>query len=221
MNCLATSAVRRLPGSTATGSRGGTPVFCGSVSSTLAGQPLAAKDDSEAMFLHRLDEDFHAGDLHFAELDRQRGAFGGGDATRAAVLDGPVGIQGDEVAADGNILGSDGESDASGFEDAAADNVFEGIVAEKPEMARAAAGGNAELDWEHASQNARFGQPIQIGRFCRLQFGRPTRLHGQTAEAVGDQHDDLRVVILFQAPHQVLHIHLMNPRRFVGNELYG
>jgi len=51
-----------------------------------------------------------------------------------------------EVASGGDVAGADLKVDAEGFQDAAADLVFQRIVAEKPEVAWSAAGRDAGQD---------------------------------------------------------------------------
>ena len=72
---LATSAVFSLPASLRLGGqrRHADRLRIGVLH--VARQARPAKDDDEAMLLHRLDEDLVAGDFDLAQADGQRGAF--------------------------------------------------------------------------------------------------------------------------------------------------
>ena len=170
-------------------------------------RPGAAEDDDEAMLLHRLDEDLDAGDLHVAQLDRERRAFFGGDAAGAAVGDVAGGVERAEVGADGDVAFLEREADAGGFERTAADEVLDRVVAEQAEMARAAAGADAGQHGNAAAADADFGERIEVRRVGRFELGEPARLLRQAAEAVGHVHDDLGVVFDVQLAGELVDVH--------------
>ena len=100
----------------------------------VAFEALATQNNHEAVLLDRLDEHLDAGDLHLTEANGDRTALLGRDASRAAVADVAVGVEGAEVAADGHVTGLEIEADACGFEGAAADEELHGVVAEEAEV---------------------------------------------------------------------------------------
>ena len=173
----------------------------------VAAQALAAEHDDEAMFLHRFDEDFDAGDLDVAKPDRERRAFFGRDAAGAAVGDVALGVDRAEVGADGDVAVFELEADAGRFERAAADHVLQRVVAEQAEVARAAAGADAGQHRDAAAEDAGFGERVEVRRFGRFQFGQAARLLRQAAEAVGDVHDDLGVVFDVQFASEFMDVH--------------
>ena len=207
MNSLATSAVFLLSGSVGDGveRRDAGDLRIGVVD--VAVQAGAAEDDDEAMLLHRLDEDFDAGDLYVAQFDRERRAFFGGDAAGAAVADVAAGVERAEVRADGDVALLQREADAGGFERAAADQVLERIVAEQAEMAGAAAGADAGQDGDAAAEDADFGEGVEVRRVGRFELGQAARLLRQAAEAVGHVHDDLGVVFDVQFAGELVEVH--------------
>ena len=89
----------------------------------------------------------------------------------------------------------------------AADQVLDRIVAEQAQMSGSAAGRDAGGDRIHAALNAVSGQGVQIGGLGGLQFGRSARLDGQSAQAVGHEHHDFRLVGDLQVADQLLDIH--------------
>jgi hypothetical protein len=155
----------------------------------------AAEDHDEAVFLHRFDEDLHVGDLHFAQLDRERRALFAGDAAGAAVANFAGGVERAEVRADGDVAFFELEADAGRFEGAAADEVGDRIVTEQAEVAGTAAGGDAGGDGDAAATDAFAYELVEVGGLRGFKFGEPARLLRQAAQAVGDEHDDLRVVL--------------------------
>ena len=78
----------------------------------LVAQVVAAEDDDEAMLAHRLDEDLDAGDLDRLQLLAHGDAAFGGRPAGAAVGDLALGVDGAEVAADGDVARADLEVDA-------------------------------------------------------------------------------------------------------------
>ena len=157
----------------------------------VAAEAFAAEDDHEAMLLHRLDEHLDAGNLHFAELDRQRSALFGGDAAGAAVADVARGVERAEVAADGDVAFLQLEADAGGLERTAADQVLDRVVAEEAQVARSAAGRDAGKTGMLLPQTPRAGERVEIRRFGGFELGQAARLLRQAAKSVADVHDDL------------------------------
>jgi hypothetical protein len=68
-----------------------------------------------------------------------------------------------EVTAQGEVVGADVEADADGFENAAADDILQGVVAEQPEVAGAAAGGDAGTDRLVEAEGRSLGEAVEIG----------------------------------------------------------
>ena len=136
------------------------------------------------MLADRLHKDFDAGNLDrlhlLAHLDA---AFGAGPAG-AAIGDEPLVVDGAEVASDGDIARADLEVDAERFQDAAADLVFERVIAEQAEMARAAAGGDAGEDRDRQTADPFADHRIEVGGACGFEFGLAAELHGEAAESV-------------------------------------
>ena len=156
-------------------------------------------------------ENLDARNAHFAQLDGQRAALFAGDAAGPAVGDVAGRVERAEVAADGHVLRPHLEADAGGLQHPAADQVFYRIVAEKAQVSRSAAGGDARGDRIHASLDAVFCQGVQIGGLRGLQFGRSARLDGQSAQPIGHQHHDFRLIGGFQLADELLDIHVRPP----------
>ena len=83
-------------------------------------------------------------------------------------------------------FGADLEVDAECFEHAAADLVFERIVAEQAEMAGAAAGRDAGQDGRATGRRRLRGPGVEVGGACGFEFGLAAEFEGQTAEPVGN-----------------------------------
>src|SRR5579871_482868 len=96
--------------------------------------------------------------------------------------------------------------DAKGFENATADAVLERIEAEQAEVPRPAARRDARQDRDAQTADAFAGAGVEVGRTCRFQLGFAARLQRQTAQAVGDQQNDLRAVFFAQLAHQFVHV---------------
>ncbi len=172
-------------------------------------QFLAAEDDDEAMFAHRLDEHLDAGYANrlqpFAHLDaalRRRPAG-------AAVADETLGVERAEVAACGHVARADLEVNAQRLQDAATDAVLQRVVAEQAEMARPAARRDARQHRHTQAAHAVAGAGVEVRRPRRLQLGLAARLQGQSAQAVGHHQDDFRGVVFAQLAHQFVHVHVL------------
>ena len=76
--------------------------------------------------------------------------------------------------------------------------ILERVVAEQPQVARAAARRDARLDRNAAAADAAPGQRVEIRRAGRFQLGHAARLQRQPAQAVGHQHHDFGIVFLVQ-----------------------
>ena len=159
----------------------------------VAAESIAANHDDEAIFLDVADEDFDAGDCDGVEFFAEFFGDIGGYASGAAVADVAGCVNGDEVAADCNIAVGEGEVDSEGFEDAAADVVFEGVVAEESEVAGAAAGGDAWQNRNAHAQHTALGERIEVGRVGGFKFGFAAWLKRESAESVCDVEDDFGV----------------------------
>ena len=206
-NSRATSAVFALSGLLGDGieRRHAGPLRVGVVH--VPAEPWAAEHDHEAMLLHRLDEHLDAGNLHLAELHRQRCTLFGRDAAGAAVGDVAGRVERAEVGADRDVAFLQVEADAGRLECPAADQVLERIVAEQAQVPRAAAGADARQHRNAAAADADLRQRIEIRRVGRFELGLAARLLRQPAQAVADVHDDLGVVLDVQFAGQILNIH--------------
>ena len=123
-----------------------------------------------------------------------------------AILDDAV-LQGAEVAADGDVLSPDLKVDAERLQDAAADAVFERVVAEQAQVPGPAARRDARQDRQAQPADALAGTGVQVGGAGRFQLGLAAGLQRQPAQAVGDQQDDLGVVGLAEFGDQVVDVH--------------
>ena len=119
----------------------------------------------------------------------------------------PCGVDRAEVGADGDVAVLQFEADAGGFEGAAADHVLQRVVAEEAEVAGAAAGADAGQHRDAAAEDAGFGERVEIRRVGRFEFRQAARLLRQAAEAVGNVHDDLRVVFGVQFAGEFMEVH--------------
>ena len=145
----------------------------------------------EAIFLDGLHKGAHAGQLDLAQQGHQLAADLGGDAPRPPVGDEPLVVDGAKVGPGGHVLGLQVKVDAQGFQDAPADVIDQGVVAEQGEVRRAAAGRDA-VGHRHGEPQLRMGgQGIQVGGVGRLELGQAIGLAGQAAQPVHDEVDDL------------------------------
>ena len=87
------------------------------------------------------------------------------------------------------------------------DNVLQRVVSKQSQMAGTAAGTDTGSDRDAGSLHPLGGQPVQVGRLGRLQFGLAPRLHRQSAQSVGDQHDDLGFIADVQLTSQLMDVH--------------
>jgi hypothetical protein len=101
----------------------------------------AAKDENEAVLLHRLDEKLHAVEADRAQPLDETEAGVGADAPGPPVGDMAAGIHAAEVPARGHVARLQLEIDAEGLEHAPAHRIAQGIVAEEAEVAGPAAPG--------------------------------------------------------------------------------
>ncbi len=143
------------------------------------------------MLANRLDEDTHAGYGDFRQLAAHGDTALGRRSAGAAVGDPALAIDGAEVAPHRHVAPAHGEVDAECFQDAPSDAILKGIVAEQAEVPRSAAGGDARQNRYAQAANAVPRTGVQVGRPCRLQFGLSAGFHGQSAQAIGDEQDDL------------------------------
>jgi len=85
--------------------------------------------------------------------------------------------------------------------------VLQRVVAEQPEVAGAAAWGNAGQHGSRKSADAFADAGIEIGGSGGLQLGFAALFHGQSAQAIGYHQDDFGGGRLAQAPDQVVDVH--------------
>ena len=171
-----------------------------------AAQPFTAQDHAEAMLLDWLDKHFDARDADLAQLQGQRRAFFRGDATGATIGDVALAVERHKVAAHSHVLGTELEADAGRFQCAAADHIFQGIVAEQAHVAGTAAGRNAGQHRDGTAERADLGQGIEVGRLGRFEFRRTARRHRQAAQAVGHEEDDFGVIFGLEFADQLLSV---------------
>ena len=62
-------------------------------------------------------------------------------------------------------------------------------------------------DGDAAAADAALGERVEVRRVGRFQLGQAARLLRQAAEAVGDVHDDLGVVLDVQFAGEVVDVH--------------
>src|SRR5262249_48953850 len=154
-------------------------------------ESLAAEDDDEAMSPHRLDENFHAGNRDRRQLLRHRDTAFGGRPAGPAISDFAGCVDCAEVAAHRDILGSDMKINAERFENSAADLILERIVAEQAEVPWAAARRDSRQNRRRQTADSLTDTGVQVRRSGRLELGLSPHFQGETAEAVGDDENDL------------------------------
>lgn len=162
----------------------------------------------KTVFLDRLHEDFSAGNLDGFELGADFDALFGGGAAGATVSDLAGSIHGAEIAADGDIVGTDWEIDPQSFQDAATNAPFEGIVAKKSQVPGAAPGSDSG---EHGGGKATYAIPdqiIKIGGVRAFEFGLATRVHRKATQAVRHEENNLRTVVFAQFLNQFVKAHV-------------
>src|SRR5262249_11308310 len=128
----------------------------------LVAEVVAAENDDEAVLAHGFDEHFDAGDLDRGQLVAHGDAALGGGAAGAAIGDQALVVHSAKIAANGDIALSDLKIDAEGFEDAAADAVFERIVTEQGEVAGTAAGRDAGQHGDRQAADAFAGAGVEV-----------------------------------------------------------
>ena len=174
---------------------GRAPTACGSVSLTASPRSSPRKTTTKRCSRTGSTKTSTPGSLIACSCLAHGDAALGGRPAGAAVGDLAVVVDGAEVAADGHVARADLEVDAERFEDAAADAVFERIVAEQAEVAGAAAGRDAGQHRDAQAADAFAGQASRFGVRADLQLGLAARLQGQAAQAVRDQQDDFGGVL--------------------------
>jgi hypothetical protein len=157
----------------------------------VAVQAWAAQHQQAAVLALRLEEELGPVELDLADQEvADAGRLLGGQPAGPAVGDGPVGGQGAEVDPGGHVAGLELEADAGRRQGAAADLVFQGVVAEQAEVAGPRAGGDAPGDRVVEPQRALAGQPVEVGGVglgeLRAPLGGPV-----AAEAVHHQQEGL------------------------------
>lgn len=170
-------------------------------------EPRSTEHDHETMLLHGFDEDFDSRDRNLAKPDGERRGFFAGDAARAAIGNVAVGIDRAKVGADGDVAFLQLETNAGGFKRAAADEILQRIVSKQTQVTGTAAGTDAGLYGNAATENSLFRQSIEIGSLGGFEFRESAGMLRQTAESVGDEHNDFGVVFDVQLAGQFVHIH--------------
>ena len=112
-----------------------------------------------------------------------------------------------EVAANGDILGSDGEVDAQRFQNAATDAVLEWVVAEEREVPRSAARRDARQHGCAETADAVANHGIEVWSRGGFHLGFAARFERQPAEAVGHEKNDLGVCGLAELLNQFVDVH--------------
>src|SRR5262249_21363171 len=145
---------------------------------------VAAQHKHEAVFADGFDEYLDLGEFDPGQLVAHGDAALGGRPSGPAVGDQAGLVQGAEVAANRHVAGADGKVDSQRFEDAAADAVLQRVVAEQPQVPRAAAGGDAGQDRNAQPAHPLADQQVEVGGPGRLQLGFPARVQGQPPQSV-------------------------------------
>ena len=104
-------------------------------------------------------------------------------------------------------MGAELEADAGGFERSPADLELKRVVAEESEMTGAGTGRDPRQHRHARYARADRRQPIKVGGGGRLELRLATRLHGQAAEAVGHEEDDLGRVLFDELTDEVVFGH--------------
>ena len=157
----------------------------------LFAQALAGELQHEAVVLDRVHGRLHARHVDGVQHLDERHALLRRDAPRAPVDDDAIPIDCAEVAPCRDLAGRDGHPDAQRLQHAAADEVLHRVVAEEPQVPRAASRRDARQHRRCQPARAHPRQPVQVGRRGRLQLGLAGVRVRQPAEAVGHKHDDL------------------------------
>ena len=100
----------------------------------------ATEDDDKSVRLYGMDIDPCAVDLDIIQETAELTGLAGGEASGAAVGDYALGVDSAEVAAHCEVVGGEVYADSGGFKDSALDEVGDRVVAEKGQVAGAAAG---------------------------------------------------------------------------------
>ena len=160
----------------------------------VAAESFASEDDDETVLFNRFDEDFDAGDRNRLQELNDFGAFFRRNTTGATVGNEAVLVDRAEIATNANVVRTDRERNARRFENAATNLEDERIVTEEPEVSGTAAGRNAGQDREGHAADALGGEFIEIRRVGGFEFGRSARLERESADTVGDDHDNFTAV---------------------------
>ena len=130
----------------------------------------------------------------------------GSRARSRPIFNEPVVVEGAEIATDSDILRAEVEIDAQGFQDAAADLIADGVIAEQAQVPRSAAGCDSGKDGNTQPQDSAHTQCVEIGGARRLQFGQVSRLEGEPAQAIGDEQNDFGIILSHQAACQIVQV---------------
>src|SRR5206468_3984398 len=147
--------------------------------------------EDEAVLLYRLDEHLDAGQLDPPEALGELQVDVGRETAGAPVGDAARGVDRAEVAARGEVAGAQVELDPERLEDAAADLIVQGIVAEEPEVAGAASRRDAGRDVTNEPAGGVGGELGQIRQVSRLELGASRFGSRKAPEAVERDEDDL------------------------------
>ena len=183
-------------------------------------QPLATKHHHEPVPLPGLDDHFRRADF-FHLLRQHRAQFLAHlrlNPSRATVRHNPLRVQRAEVRARRHVTRPQLQTQAQGFNHAAAHLELERIVTEQSQMSRPAARRDARRQRQHPALCAFFGQLVQVRRHRRLQRGHEVLLpRGDVSQAVQHQQDHLR--LRFQRQFRIQRVKVHGKNSFVKNLL--
>jgi len=167
-----------------------------------ADQAGPAEDDAEAMALPGRHDHLDVLDLADLLLEQLHllGADLGGRAAGAAVGD-DVALDGAEVGPCGHVAGPQVHAHADDLHDAAADLDHARVIAEQPQVRRPAAGRDAVVDGDRATQGALGCQRVQVRGLGLFQWRAVSILGGpDVAQAVQHQQHELLAALPDFAP---------------------
>ena len=123
----------------------------------------ATEDDDKSVGLDGVDVNLSTFDLDVIEEAAELSGLAGGETPGAAVGDYALGVDGAEVAAHGEVVGGEVYADTGGFKDSALDEVGHRVVAEKGEVAGAAAGDDSGGHGYGEPAHGEGGESIKVG----------------------------------------------------------
>lgn len=159
------------------------------------------------MLLHWLNENLVAWNFCLPHPHRQRRALLRRDSSGAPITDFSRRIQRAKISPRCHIARPHFKSDSRRLERPTANQIFDRVISEQPQMSRAAPRRDSWTDGNARPLHAELRQQIQIRLFCRFQFCFASRRHRQATQAVGHQHDDLGIALNVQFTSEGMRVH--------------